>query len=289
MNPAARSAFGLRLEDFSALLPASAVRRFAQVVTSRERGFVKIGIAGAPPLDCSVEILNLADGEGGVIVAELAEGETRQSQSRSSATTAPKRKSKSAPKQPPAKLKPQDAPKPTALTSEEMRAFRAVGRTVLRRCADQKPAPSMAPSPASPRRSALSRENLSRALMDLLGAFDLVLFLNGRLDILEVKGRPVQLGWRKASLSGKSVADFLPSYERAVLRRMLKKLNGGPAQSAASTLVVTGESGSVTGCRAILSRSWDGNAAFVLAFMSLEEPQRLKKLHSVPELRRLAA
>ena len=79
MNPAARAAFALRLEDFSASLPASLIRRFSQFTERKEGGVAKVKIPGVPGLNCSIEILKLADGQDGLIVAELGEGEERQS------------------------------------------------------------------------------------------------------------------------------------------------------------------------------------------------------------------
>ena len=292
MNPAARAAFALRLEDFSAAIPASLVRRFSQVTAKRECGFVKVKVAGAPPLACSVEILNLADGEEGVIVAELGEGEMRRPQPAPSLAIRPAKPRRKTVRKAPARETRQAAPKaPPALTADEMRAFKAVGRKVLRLCADKKrseepPANACPPIHAN---SEASPEQPAPAPMDVLAAFDAVLFLSDDLDIFALKGRPVRLGWRKASLTGKSITDILPSYDRGILRRMLKKLRDQPARYPAATLVIASENGNAIPCRAVLGRSPAGNAAFFLAFISLELPPRLKKPQPAKSVTRLAA
>ena len=287
MNPAARAAFALRLEDFSASIPASLVRQFAKVTARRESGFVKVKIAGAPPLACSVEILNLADGQDGVIVAELAEGEQAPPALPISGKPA-RRPAKTARKMPAGAKRRTASKTPPALTAEEMRAFKAVGRKVLRLCEDKKEA-APAASPPVPSNGAVSKDQPAQALMDVLAAFDLVLFLSERLDIVDMKGRPARLGWRKGSLTGKSVADVVLPYDRAILRRMLKKLHGQTACNARGTLVVGGENGTAMPCRAILGRWKEGNAAFFLAFISLELPARLKRPQLVNAVARLAA
>ena len=78
MNPAARAAFAVRLEDFSASLPASLIHHFAQFAERKEGGFAKVKIPGAPSLGCSIEILKLADGQDGLIVAEVGDEEERR-------------------------------------------------------------------------------------------------------------------------------------------------------------------------------------------------------------------
>jgi hypothetical protein len=289
MNPAARAAFALRLEDFSASIPASLVRQFAKVTAKKESGFVKVKIAGAPPLTCSVEILNLADGQDGVIVAELGEGEERQAPPAPSVSGKPVQKPRKTARKEPARAKRRTAFKtPPTLTAEEMRAFKAVGRKVLRLCEDKKEAAPAASSPVFSN-GAVSKDQPAQALMDVLAAFDLVLFLSERLEIVNMKGRPSRLGWRKGSLTGKSVADVVLPCDRAILRRMLKKLHGQTACNAAATLVVGGEDGAAMPCRAILGRWKEDNAAFFLAFISLELPARLKRPQLVNAVARLAA
>ena len=292
MNPAARAAFTLRLEDFSAAIPTSLVRRFSQIAAKRESGFVKVKVAGVPPLACSVEILNLADGEEGVIVAELGEGEEPRPQLALSLPSKQAKLPRKTVRKAPTKAPRQAAPKaPPTLTADEMRAFKAVGRKVLRRCADKKrsekpPAPACAPIHAN---CEASPEQPAPALANILAAFDLVLFLSDDLDISEMKGRPVRLGWRKANLTGKSVTDILPSYDRGILRRMLKKLRDQPARCSAATLAVAGENGNEAPFRAILGRAPASNTAFFLAFISLDLPPRLKKPQPAKSVTRLAA
>jgi hypothetical protein len=292
MNPAARAAFALRLEDFSASLPASLVRRFAQFTERKEGGAAKVKIPGVPGLNCSIEILKLADGQDGLIVAELGEGEERQSQ------PAPFVKPAKAPKKPLRKTmtgqrRTASRTAPT-LTSEEMRAFKAVGRKVLRLCKDKKyskeavaavslPAPSeIAPSPERP----------AHAVRGILAAFDLVLFLGESLDIVGIQGQAARLGLRNAKLTGKSVGDLVLPYDRTILRRMMKKLRFQAACGSRDALVIRDENGNAKPCRAILGRWDDGDAAFFLALLSLDLPARLtrpQRAAAVAAAARLAA
>ncbi len=283
MNPAARAAFALRLEDFSASLPPGLIRRFAQFAERKEGGTAKVKIFGGPSLSCSIEILKLADGQDGLIVAEIGEAEAHPaprplSKSRKTAAQPDKTRRK-APARPATQSR--KAPNaPPALTAEEMRAFKAVGRKVLRLCEDKKPSKEAPAAVIPPILSnvALSPDRSAQAFMDVLAAFDLVLYLDDGLGIVRLQGRAARLGWRKASLTGKSVEDLVLRRDRAVLRRMVKKLYGQASQSSKSTLVFQGESGNAIPCRAILGRWGDDGAAFFLALLSLELPARLKGL-----------
>jgi len=279
MNPAARAAFALRLEDFSASLPASLIRRFSQFTERKEGGVAKVKIPGVPGLNCSIEILKLADGQDGLIVAELGEGEEFQSPPAPSTFRKPAKSPKKTLRKAVTGQR-RAAPKtPPTLTAEEMRAFKAVGRKVLRLCEDKKhskeaaaavslPAPSDVPS---------SPERPAHALKDILAAFDLVLFLGERLDIVGIQGHAARLGLRKANLAGKSVGDLVLPYDRAILRRMMKKLQGQAAYGSRDALVICGENGNAKPCRAILGRWEDGDAAFFLALLSLDLPARLRR------------
>jgi len=285
MNPAARAAFALRLEDFSAALSASLIRRFAQYADRKVGGFAKVKIPGAPSLSCSIEILKLADGQDGLIVAEVGDGE----ESRLPPAPSNAQKSKSEPKKT-IKKAPAGSVKgrrktprtPPVLTAEEMRAFKAVGRKVLRLCSEKKcpnepTAPGAPlPAPASPESTAGSPDRLAPTLTDVLAVFDVVLFLGESLDIVDVRGRATRLGWRKAKLTGKTVGALLAPYDRALLRRMLKKLRGQAAYGSRDPLVVCSGNGEAVPCRAVVGRWEHDNAAFFLAFISLELPARLK-------------
>ena len=285
MNPAARAAFALRLEDFSASLPAALIRRFAEFADRNEGGFAKVKIPGAPGLGCSIEILKLADGQDGLIVAEVGDEEERRPPPAPSYSKASKSEPKKTIKKAPAGSAkgrgktPQTAP---VLTAEEMRAFKAVGRKVLRLCAEKKcpdePTAAAGPLPAPASESpAGSPDPLAQTLTDVLAAFDVVLFLGEGLDIVGARGRTAQLGWRKATLTGKTVGALLAPYDRALLRRMLKKLRGQTVYGSRDTLVVNGENGEALPCRAVAGRWEHEKAAFFLAFISLEPPARLKR------------
>ena len=287
MNPAARAAFALRLEDFSASLPADLLRRFAQFADRNEGGFAKVKIPGAPSLGCSIEILKLADGQDGLIVAEVGDEEERRPPPAPSyakmSKSEPKKTIKKAPAGSAREGRRKAPQTPPVLTAEEMRAFKAVGRKVLRLCGEKKcpdeptAAAGPLPAPASPESPAGSPDLLAQTLTDVLAAFDVVLFLGEGLDIVGVRGRTAQLGWRKANLTGRTVGALLAPYDRALLRRMLKKLRSQTVYGSRDTLVVSGENGEALPCRAVAGRWEHENAAFFLAFISLEPPARLKR------------
>jgi hypothetical protein len=286
MNPAARAAFALRLEDFSASLPAGLIRRFAQFADRKEGGFAKVKIPGAPSLGCSIEILKLADGQDGLIVAEVGDEEERRPPPALFHAKESKSEPKKTIKRAPAgstKGREKRPQTPPALTAGEIRAFKAVGRKVLRLCAERKcpneltAAGDTLPDPVSSESPAGSPDRLAQTLTDVLAAFDVVLFLGAGLDIVDVRGRATQLGWRKANLTGRTVAVLLAPYDHALLRRMLKKLRSQTVYGSRDTLVVSGENGEALPCRAVAGRWEHENAAFFLAFISLEPPARLKR------------
>jgi hypothetical protein len=279
MNPAARAAFALRLEDFSASLPASVIRRFADFTERQEGGATKVKIPGVPGLKCSIGILKLADGQDGLIVAELGEGEERQSPPVASTSRTPAKAPRKTVRKTGTTQRrtgPKTAP---TLTAEEMRAFKAVGRKVLRLCEDKKHSKNAAAAVSlpAPSEDAISPEGPTHALRDMLAAFDLVLFLGERLDIVGIQGQAAPLGLRKAKLAGKSVGDLMLPYDRAILRRMMKKLQRQATYGSRDALVICGEKGSAKPCRAIIGRWEDGDAAFFLALLSLDLPARVRR------------
>ena len=279
MNPAARAAFALRLEDFCASLPASLIRRFAQFTERKEGGAAKVKIPGVPGLNCSIEILKLADGQDGLIVAELGEGEERQLPPVPSTFRKPAKGPKKTLRKAVTRQR-RTAPKtPPTLTAEEMRAFKAVGRKVLRLCEDKKHSKEAAAAVSLPAPSdiAISPERPAHALGDILAAFDLVLFLGENLDIVGIRGQAARLGLRKAKLAGKSVGDLVLPYDRAILRRMMKKLQRQAACGSRDALLICGENGNAKPCRAILGHWKDGDTAFFLALLSLDLPARLRR------------
>jgi hypothetical protein len=279
MNPAARAAFALRSEDFSSSLPASLIRRFVQFAERKEGGAVKVKIPGIPGLNCSIEVLKLADGQDGLIVAELGEDEEFQSRPIPSTFRKPAKRPKNTVRHTATRQR-QTAPKtPPALTADEMRAFKAVGRKVLRLCEDKKHSKEAAAAVHLPAPSDIASPPVlqAHALRDILPAFDLVLFLGESLDIVGIQGQAARLGLRKAKLAGKSVGDLMPPYDRTILRRMMKKLRVQAAYGSRDALIICGEDGNAKPCRAILGRWDDGDAAFFLALVSLDLPERLRR------------
>ena len=176
------------------------------------------------------------------------------------------------------------------LTPEEMRAFKAIGRTVRRLARKKRLAATAAheaPASQPPQRTLPGLDAQGAAAM-MFSAFDLVLFLDHDFAVTRTEGRPQQIGWRKASLLGKPAADVLPPAEQAIFRRMVKKLEAG-AKVCRDTLLLSGEAGGNVPCRAVFSCWPDGNAHYFLALLSLSVPARLKRSPGLPQITRLAA
>lgn len=273
MNPAARAAFTLRLDDFSASLPLSLRRGFARFAKKKEGGTTKVAIAGGPSLLCSVEVLKLADGQDGLIVVELDD----KANGLAMATPVSVKPRKKISGQKKTKTQPAALQKNgvSVLNADELRAFKAMGRKVLRLSDDKKQKPH-ALAPQGPSHGPRPSAPLDRSMLDCLAVFDLVLSVGPALEILSAKGQPARLGWRKAALSGKCADDLTLRRERPILRRMLKRLHGSASQSAKATLVIQTEAGDEIPCRVMVWRAKEGEAAYGFGLLSLDLPARLK-------------
>jgi hypothetical protein len=281
MNPAARAAFGLTLADFSNALAASLIRSFGRCVKNRVPSSVAVKIGGAAPLRCSVEILQLAGGENGLIVAEVeadsdvAPAAPRVCRKKQAVAATPKPKKRRAPSVKAAPAKPASPP---ALSTDEARAFQAVGRKIRRLCEKKRIASAecaaAAAAPARPQ-PPLPDIEAAQTLRAALAVFDLVLLLGEGLQVVRVEGRP-RLSWSKADLMGRPVSDLVPAADQAQVRRMLGRLKRG-AWTARDSLHVFDAQGNPTLCRAVLGRHDQGAAAFFFGVVSLELPERLKK------------
>ena len=295
MNAAARSKFGLAVQDLQAALPAGLVRRFAQCFDhceGKHRATIKLKLALHPTLDCSLEVIELAGGHRGLIIAETASVRaparivSRAAHSKKSIPKAPAKHDKKSGCRP--GLVPQ-------LSPEELRAFKAIGRTVLRIAQEKQRASGWekpAAAAAVPLQSS-SAQRLRTMPALLFSAFDLVLFLDGNFGIMGSEGRPQRLGWRKSSLLGKPAGQLLPSKAQAIFCRMTKKLSLPGTQICRDSLIVSGEAGGSVPCRIVLGRWPDGGAQYFLALISLSLPARLKQVQfqdgAFPHITRLAA
>ncbi|MBT3071107.1 hypothetical protein KKP04_09515 [Rhodomicrobium sp. Az07] len=267
MNPAARASFELRAEDFTEALPKRFVRQLTRLTEGDAAGSITLKLGVRPPLDCFAEVLHLADGQKGLIVAETDENFCPPV-----ALTTPKPSRRRAGRK--KSLAKTGAPPPApSLTEAEMTAFTALGRKMKRLCAEKRrPAeptiepPLRAEPPASP-----------PTAESLLQVFDLVLFLGRDLDIVRVSGRAARFGWKKAELHAMPVLDLLADVDRAILRRMSKRLASPRTRTASDTLwIATGE-GPTLASRAALCR-WPGErTAYALLLLALDPPQRLKR------------
>ncbi|MBJ7543548.1 PAS domain-containing protein [Rhodomicrobium udaipurense] len=273
MNPAARASFELRAEDFSEALPKRFVRLLARLTEAGIGGSVRLKLAGRPPLDCFAEVLHLADGEKGLVVAETDE----DFRPHPALTAPPKLSGKPArSKKSRAKIAAPPPPAPS-LTEAEMSAFKALGRKMKRLCAEKQSRP--AEPPTEPSFAPLRAETPASPppAESLLQVFDLVLFLGNDLDVVRVSGRAARFGWKKAELHGMPVLDLLADADRAILHRMSRRLASLRTRTASETLwIATGE-GPTLPCRAALCR-WPGErTAYALLLLALDPPQRLKR------------
>jgi hypothetical protein len=280
MNPAARAAFARTPEDLSNSLPLSLIRRLAQCVKNQACAAIEVETGGGPALRCSVEILKLAGEEVGLIVAEteadshLAPAALSASSNKQAIAEKPKQRRARAPS---VKAVSKNPAPPPALSAEEMRAFKAVGRKVRRLCEEKRLScaqPAAAPAPARPP-AGLSDAQADPTLRAALAAFDLILLLGGGLEIVRVEGRP-RMSWSKSGLIGRPVMELLPSADQAQVRRMAGKLKRG-ALTARDFLHVFDAHGNRTPCRAVLGHHNAGGAIFFLGIVSLDLPDRLRK------------
>ena len=286
MNAAARSKFGLAVQDLQAALPNKLMRRFAHCFDGSERKQIastKLKLPGHPAVDCSLEAIELAGGHRGLVVAEAASAPSKKTIAKLSGKPPPAAK--------PAKKPAWRPPLMPQLTPEELRAFKAIGRTV-RRLAQEKQRASASQRPPAAPIVPLQSSPVQTVPTLLFSAFDLVLFLDKNFGIVGSEGRPQRLGWRKSNLLGKPAAQLLPAKEQAIFGRMTKKLSQAGAQICRDSLVVTGEAGGSLPCRVTLGRWPEGGAQYFLAIISLSLPSRLKQAHfqdSVTHITSLAA
>ena len=288
MNRAARSRFGLSPQDLQAALAAGLTRRFAQFLSAAKgeplaRGDIGLKISRHPALGCDMEVIELADGNRGLLLRESDPEQARPRIVRLSvqnekppAMAAVKRETAPSCQEKRGKL-PLAAPQ---LSGEELRSFNAIGRRVRRLTQEKLRAGQgrrEAPSCARPPSRDISALPAQTAAGLLFSAFDLVLLLDKDLVVVGCEGRPRRLGLRKAGLKGKPAAQILLAAEQGVLNRMLKKLSSQPAQISRDALALSDGGGGATPCRALLGRWPEGNALYFLALLSLALPSRLKK------------
>ncbi len=228
MNAAARSKFGLDAKKAQAALPAGVAARLAEGfdaanANGKTSGTVRFKAGRHPAIPCTFEVMELAGGHKGLIVSEAAA--TQEPANVLRLPTPPKKKTVAKPsgKQPAAQTKRQPAPSNPAapisqLTPEELRAFKAIGRTVRRLAREKQRRASAVPkaSAAEPPPQALPGADMQGTSALLFSAFDLVLFLDRDFVISRTEGRPQQIGCRKSDLLGKPAANVLLPAEQAI-------------------------------------------------------------------------
>ncbi len=287
MNTAARSKFGIGLVDLPGALPAALAGRLAQCFDAiregaKPRRAIRLKLAPNASCDFSLEPLELAGGQSGLIVSEIvkavAEGEDApqaQPKRKPALKGAPKVRRSAKKIRKDLNGKPRPVPQ---LTAEEFRSFKAIGRKVRRLCREKQrglaSSQVLSEPPAKPLQA-----TVCEAPTLLFSAFDLVLFLDADLCVLRVEGRAQTFGWSKPALMRKPAAHLLTPREQTIFGRMVKKLEAGQLQLCRDTLLIEGDSSGVP-CRAILGRWIEGDGAFFLALLSLKLPYRLKKSHS---------
>ena len=300
LNEAARAKFQLGAAELQAAIPAPIIRRFAQCFDgARRKGrsapAVTLKIGAHPALGCSLEVLELAGGHEGLIVAETAAAQALPEAlcppKRTAAKPAGARAAASKPTQKPRKF-PSPVPQ---LTPEELRSFKAIGRKVRRLVQEKQRAGTAAPAAATPppARQASASTGVQALPALLFSAFDLVLFLDKNLDIVSSEGRPQRFGHRKSTLPGKTAAQLFLAPEQAIFARMAQRLFDSPAAIHKDTLLLADGSSAGVPARAILGRWTDGGAHYFLGLLSLGLPPRLKRLQpqavTLPRVTRLAA
>jgi hypothetical protein len=298
LNAAARSKFGAGREELQQKLGVRLARSFSAAASHGNiAGAIEFKAGFDPKISCSFEVLELAGGHEGMIVSEMASAQERPAAGRKPAP--PKSKcapaalrkrgsasakllaAASAKSAAPARselpaLRP-PAPAARQLTPDEMRAFKAVGRTVRRLARDKRQESSGAPAALASRAGKpRSTSQVRTAEAMLFSAFDLVLLLDADFVIAQTEGRPQAAGWRKSALLGRAAEKLLTPAEQAILRRMIKKLQAG-AKICRDTLVLTGEARESAPFRAILGRCSEGALPYFLALLSLELPARLQR------------
>jgi hypothetical protein len=294
MNAAARTKLKLSTDGLSEAIPKALHLRFAKCFAPRSRktkteSTFELRLSRLPPFPCSIEVLKLAGDHDGLIVAEV--------EAAPPLTDKPRRRvpHKAAPKSKAAQSQAGNAPLPSPaanraavaqLTPEEWRSFKAIGLKVRKLCREKEhamspsqPAPEATPASISPSgKVEPSKDQALGNLRAFLSAFDLVLLLDKRFQIVRVEGRSPRLAWRKTSLQGMYASELLPSPEKTIFQRMTRRIEAQAVQACRETLVARDESGACVPCRAILGRWANGNADFFLALLSLELPHRLKRL-----------
>ena len=154
MNAAARSKFGKAVEDLQARLAPRLAQCFdAANGTGKTSGTVKFKAGRQPAISCSFDVLELAGGHKGLIVSEAAAPQQPGNVVRLPTPLKKKAIAKPSDKQPVA-LKPRQVPGTPAapacqLTPEELRAFKAIGRTVRRLAKEKRRSANAVPEAAS--------------------------------------------------------------------------------------------------------------------------------------------
>lgn len=292
MNSAARAKFKLGVHELSAAFSNAVIQRltaFFDPSKRRRRAHLKIKVAGVSQSFSTVAPLKLAGGDNGLIIAEVPEGEGVAAKARqsSSSPVKPVTKSEKPAKQTatgPAMALPPPAQK---LTAQEWQAFKAIGRKVRKLCREKlQGQATSAPAehghalrtPACCEPKPPQAAGLPDGVKTLLPAFDLFLLLDADLRISKVEGRTQRAGWRKASLQGRPIAELFSGAGRTCLKRMVSRIETDGAQISRDALAARNEAGEQWACRVTLGRWPHEGAAFFLAMISLEMPQRLKRL-----------
>jgi hypothetical protein len=291
MNSAARAKFKLSVHELTAALSNAVIQRLTAffVPSKRRRAPLKINLAGVSQAFSTVAPLKLAGGDNGLIIAELPEGEgvAANTCESSSLPRAPGTKNGKPAKQVNGGAAIALAPPAQKLTAEEWQAFKAIGRKVRKLCREKlqgqtTPAPAAREPALSPPASGEPKLPPAAALPDgiktLLPAFDLFLLLDAHMRVLKVEGRSQRAGWRKASLLGKPIAELFSKGERTCLKRMVSRIETDGAQISRDALAARNEAGEQWACRVAFGRWPYEGASFFLAMISLETPQRLKRL-----------
>ncbi len=306
-NPSARERFGPDLAFLGQKLPRRTLRRLSAVARYKRRPALSreslpLEAGSTDELLLDLEGFRLADGHAGLIV-KAAPGDDKAGPA--NAKPSARAKTTAALRQ---KMAPRPAAKaaaakagPSALTPEELAAFRAIGRKVRRLCREKRQAASASifsakPGQPAPRPSTVTpaREDAASRLVE---AFDALIRIDHDGRILSLGGRLCRhAGWTLRDYRGHDLTRLAHDGEHAALRSIFARLAANPLRVASDDVLLQGRDGSVHPCRVVmtLEGAHDPDSgrqpAVLIAITSLKvKPRLVRKLHgegdSVAQLR----
>ena len=289
MNSAARAWFHATAEDFTAALSATTRKLFSSLSKPRKThktaaAPIQVAPEGGSPLLFLCEPLKLAGGGCGLVVTEAPALAAPPASEDARKASLPKKKAGA--RKPKTSLR--SLPSPArALTDDELRSFKAIGRKVRKLCKaklDGQSAAQKAPQPAKPAVTAIVSIDapiaFPQALRLLVPAFDLFVLFGTDFIVQKLDGRPQRFGWRKAEMLQRPLTELFAGSEKAALNRLLKRVVENSAHIARDDLLLNTDGGSFFPCRAVAGLWPEEKGMSFLALTSLVLTPRLRRLQS---------